>query len=351
MLNVKVGDQWLAGLRLVDDLALTWRWPGGCFECSWTVQTNFGWRDASLAAGQTVEVFDAGFPIWFGILDQPDWESGEFTARGLSQQASSFPAFDGSLNPVTTPTTAITTAVTQFGWLVATDGASVPSTPLVDGDVTNGINQLDVILDAAADEVGKRWGVDEHRTLYFAADAATVSWHIIPGVVELGQTNVNYRSDIFLRYTRDTDNAIVTQRAEWPDGGITRSRYGFVSQTVDVTTSLGPISTTRAAQVAGGILDTCAPQPGWTNAADVQYGEILTPGGEPVPLSLIRENQMVRLHGVYDDVSYLGVAPYLDVVLGEVKRTDGDRIISLSPVDAIRDDLAAVIEDLGGNAA
>jgi len=350
MLTVKVGGRWLVGLRLTEDLSLTWRWPGDCFECSWTMQTDYGWRDGSLEAGKSVEVFDGANRIWLGELNTPDWGSGSFTARGLSQAAASIPAFDSGLNTTTTPATAVDTAIAQFGWNVIRD-ASVPTTPLTDDDTTDGINQINTILDAAADERGQRWGVDADGRLYFAADQTVPTWQIAPGVVELGQSNANYRSDIFVRYTRDTDATIVTERAQWSDGGATRTRYGFVSETVDVTTNLGPISQPRAAEIANGILSKCAPQPGWTDSVEVQHGEILTNGGEAAPLALIRAGHVVRLHGVYDDMAYSGSMPYLDVVLGEVKWTDGQQAISLSPVDSLRGDLASVIEDVAGSAA
>lgn len=349
MLSLRVGGRWLVGVRLTQDVTPTDRWPRGCYETSWKMQTEFGWRSEFLVAGALVEVYDGAFRLWMGTLNQPNWSTGEFTARGLSEQASTFPAFDSGYSTTTVPLTAAQTAITEYGWPVAAD-ASVPSSALVTGDATDGINMLDVVLDASADEQGKRWAVNADGLLYFAADSSTVDWQIVPGAVELGQTNTNYRSDIFVRYVRDSDSALVTARAEWSDGGATRDRYGFVAENVPAV-DLGPISPTRAATIANGILSKCAPRPGWTGGTDLQHGEILTPGGEPAPLSLIRAGQVVRLLGVYDDMTYTGVAPYLDVVLGEVRWVDGSTTITLSPVDARGDDLSSVIEDVARGAA
>src|SRR5690348_9828641 len=88
-LAVKVGGYWLHQIGAYSDLTITDRWPGGCFEASWTLELPVGYPHPALRRGASVQVLDGGLVVWSGILSEPDRSTWECVATGLSQIATS----------------------------------------------------------------------------------------------------------------------------------------------------------------------------------------------------------------------------------------------------------------------
>jgi hypothetical protein len=70
-------------------------------------------------------------------------------------------------------------------------------------------------------------------------------------------------------------------------------------------------------------------RPGYGNGIEVGYGQILNRGHQPVHPASLRENRMVRVHGVVDDMTG---APYTDIVIGDVKIPPGQKTATINPV-------------------
>lgn len=316
---------------------LTWstRWPGGSFEVSWAMEPGVRY---DIRRGDLVRVMLGAWPLWAGEVQEPNYEDGTYTAIGMSRVAEQFIALDASLNVTTGVRPAINNAITR-GWDV-TLGASVPILNMSESGSANGLSQVSALLDLASDEEGRRWVVGGDRVVQFAPDPLVPSYYLRPGVVRLSPSDGEYASHVFVRYIGSGGGGYETAVAF---DAVAASRYGRVEFPFDAT-PLGPISATRAQKVATGILAKARSRLGWASGVDVSASDLITPGGLPADLRLVRAGQMVRLHGLYEDARVLSGLTYLDVVLGSVSHAAGSGLATLEAVNTQPDTFVAALE-------
>ena len=112
-------------------------------------------------------------------------------------------------------------------------------------------------------------------------------------------------------------------------------------------TPLGPMTSTTADGITAGLLADGMARPSFTNTIEATPWTLLTWGGKPADVSLVKCGQRVRLAGVFDNTHDLDGKTWLDVTVGEtVKTWSGDRCRSLtiSPAGLVPRTYAAVIE-------
>lgn len=311
----------------------------GCKEASWNIYLPPGDRHPALYRGALVELMDGPVVVWAGELAEPNWREGRMTADGVAYTAARYPSLDGSGNTSSNPTTVATANITR-GWKILSVAASVPNAAYTTG--AEGNNDQTALFDANADELSQRWYVGADRVLRFAADPTTPTWHIRPKVVDLGNADDEYASDIFVRYR----NATTTYATAIRSDTAVRARFGFRGYLHDVT-AYGVISAARANAIGDGILAKGRARLGWTSTITVTASDLLSAGGVPADLSMVvGGREMVRIHGIYDDVQYLGGRTYLDVVIGESKFTDGENEMPLAPVGKVAETMDEIAEEV-----
>lgn len=308
--------------------AVTWRWGdggGGLAEVSWEMVLPYDYSHPDLSNGALIEVMDGASPVGRARLTEPGrTDTGlEFNATGIYRDAEHYLCLKSGGDTTTVVNTAVDQAIARgLAW---TRPVSMSATAVVTGDTTEGNNYLNALLDAAADELGKRWWVDGKGAVRFSDDPTTPLWHLVPGLIDLTVADDSFATYLVARYL---DGSTFTNLAA--SDAAAEAKWGRREYPVDLL-PLGSITGTRAAARLAGLLKKGKARPSFVDRVDVTSSEILTADGAPAPLSMVRAGDMVRAHGLDGDAASLNGANYIDFVLGEVVDTNSGSI-SLAPV-------------------
>lgn len=333
--QLRVGGTWLNTVAPWGNLGYSSRWPLGCYQASWSMHFRSTARRNTLRAGQTVEVFVGSNRTWLGVLAQPNWRTGEFTADGWYSFADS-PALDTSDEATSRADDAFDGAISRgVGWL---GSSGLGSTPATAAAATDGLNTMGAVFDAVATEAGKRWGVFADGVVTMAADATTPTWQIAPGLVDFGYDDTTFATQLVVRY-EDSGTSLFTTLIV--DDAAAVAQFGLREEPVDLT-PYGPLSAARATAKANGILALGRARLGWSNVVEVGPYQLTTLGGIPADLTMVQAGQVVRVP-MWDEMTAL---PYRDLVLGQVDHRAGARSVTIAPVDTTPKTLADVTADI-----
>jgi hypothetical protein len=293
-------------------------------------------KHPALVYGSSVDIKLGSTPIWAGALVEPDWDAGTLTAVGAPHEAEAALCFTSGGLTTTKPNTAVDQAIARgaLGWS-RRDNFGTTAVGNAD-DATNGLTYVADLLNAWADENSSGWAVTPRRQLVIngAPVEGTPKWFITPGSGVLGAADDNRVDRLFVRYTSTASgNPLAT--ASWP----TATPQGGKERGVDIT-SRGPLSATRAQNIAKGIWGKLGGRSGWTNGLTVDRSQVSTPGGLPARLEFIRAGHTMRLLGVPDP---RGLGHHLDVVIGDTDLDHDAGTIQLNPVGLAKRSLEDVL--------
>lgn len=307
----------------------------GGWEVSWTIPIVRGWTHPALVRGARVDLMLGPTTIVPATLDEPDWDSGRFTALGACREAERAVALDGSGNSSTAPNTVIDAAIAR-GVLTWTRVADFGTTAV--GDANGGVPTVKSILDAWALKNNSRWFVNAQRQLVILpVDEATAKWLVVPGSGVLGSSSDERADRIFARYIDSTtgQRATAAYPAATPAGGDER--------TMDLT-DRGAMSAAAAQGIAQAKWTELQGRSGWTNGLTLANGQVTTVGGATADLALIAGGDTVCLLGVAD---VRGVNQNTNVVLAETAYKWEDDEGQLNPVGLAARDQEGALEQIG----
>lgn len=320
-----VAGRWLSLLHPWSELTYTTRRPHGSWEATWTMEPG----DRGLQTGQLVEIMDGPEPVWAGTLSEPDINTGTYQAQGSARGAERFLALTAGGNATAFPGSATDQAIVNgLQWA----GRDIPAVPTAVTDLANGPLYLSELLDLWTEEQALRWTVAADRILRADTDPTTPVWHLAPGAVRVGPADDDYATTIYGRYAVTGGGfatAIATTTAPW----------GVAQRAVDLTT-YGPMLAARANAMVANILATRGARLSWTDSVEVDASNLTGPGGVPADVLMVEPGQMVRAHLMWDEVID---TPYVDVVIGEVRRVAGSRVAVLSPIGLLPRTLLEVV--------
>ena len=284
-----------------------------------------------------VEVKVGPLTVWLGYLNRPDWDSRQLSAKGLCRQAEGAKALTVGFATTSIPDNAISIGILRgvLGWNWS---ESVHDAPILgDDDEAAQFDSIAQLLDAAGEQLGWRWYIDQKgflRTRPYPLETDP-EWFVVPDTGVLGSTDVEQVDRIFLRY----------QDSAW-SGALFTTSYPGSSREGDFEDGVsyveqGPMTSTRAQQIARGLYDRASGKPGWTNGIEVSPAQVMTPGGLPAPLPLIRAGHSIRLLGLPDVRSS---ALHTDVAIAETTYRWSENVIQLNPEGLVADGLDAAIE-------
>lgn len=316
---------------------------GGCGDITWSMQLPVGFTHPLLRRGKLVQVCAGSANLCAGIMSQPDVSVDDdgtptwtFTAAGLKSQGTKMLAFDGSGNTCAVPDAAVDAAIARgLRWKRPSSLSAVAVTDDGSGE-TDALNKLGDLLDEAAKQLNKRWGVDADGNAYMRADPTTPTLYATGQAGRFGLADDDYASGVFLRYLNPAGK-YVTASAEDEAAG---DQYG-PSEVGQDGTSLGALSSTKANARVADALAKGAARLGWTAPITPNRWQLTTPGGTPVPWWLVKGGQMVRLVDVIDEQG--NPLPYVDVVIGEAHCSANDQAVTISPVGLVPRDTTSVI--------
>lgn len=335
-LGINVAGTWLSTIGPWADLTWSTVADGGCGQASWNMQLPRGYTHPALRRGSVVQVKAGSMPLFRGVLAEPDDSEDGWSlhADGLYTLGDGFLCLDGSLNTTSVPNTAVDQAIARgLPW---TRPTSISASAFAVSDTTAELNYLGDLLDAYAQSVSQRWGVDEFGALFLRTDPTTPTWHMTPGSGEFGLADDDYASDIFLRYYNTTYQPATVR----VNDATAASQFGTKEVAVDGS-NYGAISAAQATANAQGLLARGVARLGWTNTVSPSRWQITTPGGTPAYLPLVKAGQMVRLHGVRNQQGQ--PLPYVDFVIGEATYNATDDSVTLAPVGMVARTLSDVL--------
>lgn len=329
--QVKVGGTWLSSLAAVGDLHLTYRWPLGCWEASWSMALSPYEQPPMLVRDAAVTVVLGGGVVFAGELLEPDWAEARFVAAGACRSAESALCLTAAGKTTTVPNEAVDQAAARGMLTFGRGSTSLSSTAFAAGETVQ-LNTVAALLDAWAEEQGVRWYVGPDRLVRTATDPTTPRWYILPGAGELGVA------------TETLAGRVV---GNWLDADrqpqVTAVGSGRPEVAVDMTNK-GRITLARATALLNSILAKAGPAAGsWTNGITVTRDQIITIGGVHPHLGAVASSvaggAMMRLLDHRDPRNGL---PYTDVVIGEAPWNVTDDTLTLNPVGLAARDLASI---------
>jgi hypothetical protein len=335
-LSIVVGGTWLTTVGAWADLTWSTVADGGSGQASWNMQLSRDFAHPSLMRGKLVEIKTGSRNLFKGTLAEPDIgdDGWSFHADGLSELGSGYLCLTSGGLTTSVPNTVIDQAIARgLPWSRPT---SISAAAFAQGDTTAELNYVSELLDAYAQSISQRWGVDEFGALFMRADPTTPSWHMTPGSGNFGLADDDYASHVYLRYY-DTTFALSTATASDVKAA---ALYGRREYPVDGT-SYGPLSAAQATALAQGLLDKGKARLGWTNTVNPSRWQLTTPGGLATYLPLVKAGQMVRLHGVLDEQRQQ--LPYVDFVIGEATYDVEQRSMTLAPIGMVARSLSDVL--------
>lgn len=344
MLSVRVAGVWLRSIGPHSPVAYSHVWPHGSELASWTMVP--GTKHPALSARALVEVFDGGIRVWRGFLNEPG-TSGEFTASGDYLRLSGILALDGAgTSASNTPDTAFDSAATRGAFTEAgvvrlTRPASLSTASW--GTASEPMDLLQLIDEALAG-LGLRWYVDADGAVRTASDPTTPKYYVPQAAAGYGLALADdaYFSHLVGYYVSALDvngNDVISVRP--PIGATTR--WGRKEGVVDLT-AMRVISAATADTQVTNRLALVGPRMGFAESLNLGYGQLTTPGGTPVALTMPRAGEMVRLVGVADQTWPTGDKPYTDIVIGRSSYREGDATVQLDPVNLALRDFASIMK-------
>lgn len=346
MIQLRVDGHWLSEIGPWAPPVHTTIADGGSDTCEWKMALSPSFWSDSLRRGRLVEVMLGPIPIWAGLLAQPEYagddEGWSFHADGHYVSGTGFACLTSGGLTTLTPDTAIDQAIADgIGW---TRPTSIGATSFGVVDETEALNTITDLLDAVALSRSERWGVDPRGQVYMVADATEPDYILVPGAVtRYGLADDDYASGIVLRYLDIATFQLAAVKVSDP-AAATRFRPRW--HPVDAT-EYGPISSTKATDIANGILNDSGPRLAWTDTVEPTKWQLLNARtGTPACRPLVRAQQMVRAHGVRDDQG--GVLPYVDWVIGSTRYDALTDELSIASVGLVA---RTLVDVLGEDAA
>lgn len=293
-------------------------------------------KHPALIYGAAADIKLGPSPIWAGVLTEPNWDDGTLTAVGAAHEGAAAMCLTSAGLTTTKPNTAVDQAIARgaLGWS-RRDSFGTTAVGNAD-DATAGLTNVGDLLDAWASENDSGWAITARRELVITGSPVpgTPDWFVTPGAGVLGQADDDRVDRVFVRYVSTASGnplATTSWPAATPQGGKERGVY---------IGSRGPISATRAQNIAKGIYNKLGGQSGWTNGLTLGRDQVSTPGGLPARLEFIRAGQTIRLLGVPDP---RGLGLHLDVVVGDTDLDHDAGSIQVNPVGLAKRSLEDVL--------
>lgn len=322
--QIRVDNEWLSSTCRWGSLSYSHTWPGGSDLASWTsIDMPLRLRRPGVAVG----LYVGSQIVWGGKLASPD-SFGSYGAVGLWRGGQVL-ALDGAGASSVTPDTAIDAAIARVSTLGWKRPVPVFATA-ANVDVSQGPVTLASLMDAAAMQTARVWGVLPDGTVIMPTASTVPTYHLLSSPLNqpLGVTNDGYANQLVGRYNTGTAYASVTETDA--------AAVALIGQTVEAPadlTSFGAISAATARSFLQNLFTLGRSKPAWTQTIPVGPGDIRNPGGVPIARATVTAaNTILRLHNLIDSTGLLGGRTFVDVRVGQTQYS-GDQL-TITPFNA-----------------
>ena len=322
--SIIVGNHWLREHTNPSTIRWTTRAIGGCHEAAFEIDPTL--TPPGIDRGASVQYRLGMTNVWRGTVDNIS-DTGTVTCVGPWATANEVSALDAFGAGTLIPNTAVNEARNRsaIGWRMPTAGISAAAV----SDATSGEPMLlNEVLEAWAVKAGAIVGVDANLDIYAGPASPAAQWVVSPHAGARLTVVGDYVSHLWGDYI-DTTGA-------WAKAGpvidqVTADAWGRREATANLE-ELGPINSTTATTVLTSMLVNGGARKSVTGTLRLSREQILTPGGEPAPLTMIRAGQRVRLLGVGDGTNAAMRTLYTDIVIDQCAFTEGEDEITFDPM-------------------
>lgn len=322
--SVIAGPHWVREHATPSNIRWSTTAVGGCHEASFELDpTNL---PPGIVKGAAVEFRIGMSSVWRGFVAEVSAE-GSVTCIGPWSAAGQVSALDGVGAGSLVPDTAVSAAVARgaITWRAPAGGISALS--VADGAAGEPM-LLTQLLETWAVKAGAIVGVDEDNNIYAGAPSAAAQWVVSP--------HAGARLDVTGDYVSHLWGDYIDTAGNWAKAGpaidiAAANTWGRREATADLS-EMGRINSTTAANTLATMLATGGARKSVTGTLRLSREQILTPGGEPAPLTMIRAGQRVRLLGVADGTNASIRNLYTDIIIGQCAFTEGESEITFDPM-------------------
>lgn len=322
--SIVTGPYWLREHTTPSTIRWSTKAIGGCHEAAFEIDPTQ--LPPGITKGTPLQLKNGMSNVWTGQVHEVS-ETGSVTCIGPWSAANGVSALDAGGAGSLVPDTAVNEARSRgaIGWRMPTAGISAAAV----SDGTSGepmlLNQL---LEAWAVKAGAIVGVDANLDIYAGPASPNASWVVSP--------HAGARLTVVGDYVSHLWGDYINTSGVWAKAGPIISQpandvWGRREATANLE-ELGPINSTTATTVLTSMLVNGGARKSVTGTLRLSREQILTPGGEPAPLTMIRAGQRVRLLGVGDGTNAAMRTLYTDIVIDQCAFTEGEDEISFDPM-------------------
>lgn len=342
---------WLGQYGHVMNLQYSTNVPGGAQSAQWTLEVEPTYRVAAMSPGRIIRIFRGGSVVWDGILDEPQPASSGWTmtAVGSGAQGSNVVAFYTDAWPTNEPDESINNAIGR-GLRWTNPGVGSPSGAWFGQAVDPGDQTIASLLNLICSRGGLTWFVNSQPgtagNVLSVFQLPVAVNYLLVATTPVGRTLGGNWNTIFLRYQITADNTTTGASATFGTVSVTNSSsvalYGPLEAYVDLTNA--GTMTAAQAQTVGNYILSIYQRVTFNGPFQVQPGQLLTTGGQPVDLGCVQAGAVCQL--VLTDFGYGGeVNPQFPIsfIIGTFQWDDQHQQATVTPYQTLNQNLQSLL--------
>jgi hypothetical protein len=274
----------------VSGLSYDFTTPGGCNSLQCTLAVPPGWRDRAISTGRVCEAIRGGTIIWAGVLDEPSLTSDgwQVTARGAALFGDDYLAIYSTAWGTGVFNDAVDQAIARgLFWNRITDIGAVANIWTGQQSDSGAMSVTD-LLNLGCHKGGLTWqlrtGAFGNNLTVFAVP--TTANRILVAGDPVGRAVGDGPTTLYARYQATADNAATNAPATYALTSVSQAgveaAIGRREDLMDIS-SAGVYTAGQAQAVATRALARYS-RVGFAEPFNVQPGELLNTGGQPVDL-------------------------------------------------------------------
>lgn len=343
--------RWLGSFGHVMNLQYGSNAPGGSDKAQWTLEVEPNYRNEAMDPGRIIQICRGAGIVWDGKLDepQPATNGWTMTAVGSGNQGKDVVAYYSDPWPTTEPDEAINNAIDR-GLRWVNPGIGQPTGSWFGQAVDPGDQTVSDLLNLVCSRGGLLWYVNSQpgtagNVLSLVPLPTQPSYYLV-ATTPVGRTIGGSYNTIFLRYEVTADNATTGASATYGLVSVQNpasiNRYGPLEAYVDLS-SAGVMSSAQA-QAVGNYILAIYQRISFSGPFQVQPGQLITPGGQPVDLGCVQAGSVCQL--ILTDYAYGGeVTPQFPIsfIIGTYLWDDQQQQATITPYQTLNQSLSGLL--------
>lgn len=344
--------RYMGSLGQMTALDYSFTCPGGCYAASWTLMVPSGYRNQMFNPGNQVRITRGGHRVWAGKLDEPvSTPSGwNFTATGDGARGADYVAYYTDTWPTSQPDESVNNAISR-GMPWVNSGIGTPAGAWLGQEVDPAAQFISDLLNLVCTRGGLTWYVNSQpggalgSSLTVFPLPTTVN-RLIVSTQPVARTLGGYINTLFIRYESAADNSTTGAAATFATTTVQNTQsssiHGVIEDYIDLSSA--GVMTLAAAQAVGNYVLQIYQAASFAGPFTVQYGQLLTPGGQPIDPGTDQAGTVARV--IVTDYGYGGeVTPQFPITfpVGQYAWDDFAQVATITPFQGLDQSLSGLL--------